>query len=352
MSDVKKILMVTQCYPPTIGGIETLMQGLTDALSYAGHLCCVFADGKEASTRQVTYFAGPKPLRNRKKQKAVLHTLSERQYDAIFCDTWKSLGVLPVQADIPVICLAHGAELSHDFAPVKKEKIVEAFKKATYVVANSTFTVRQAAYYCPRYKIRLITPGIQYLCKPDKVFDTGTQKPVITTLCRLEPRKGVDKLIAAMPDVLGKYTNAQLIIAGDGTDRKRLTDLAKNLPNNIVFLGGVTEAEKSALLHQTDVFAMPVRQEKTSIEGFGLVYLEAGLCGVPSLAGKAGGASNAVIDGKTGYLCDGSNQLDVTQKLLALLAVDKSYWQKSLEIFTQQSLWSKKINAYLDLLAQ
>ena len=89
VSGVKKILVVTQCYPPAVGGIETLMQGLVDALSYSGHVCDVLADGKADSNRQVTYFSGLKPLRRLLKKQAVARALSERAYDAIFCDTWK-----------------------------------------------------------------------------------------------------------------------------------------------------------------------------------------------------------------------------------------------------------------------
>jgi phosphatidylinositol alpha-1,6-mannosyltransferase len=87
----------------------------------------------------------------------------------------------------------------------------------------------------------------------------------------------------------------------------------------VLFLGRVSSAEKAALLAIADVFAMPVRREGHSVEGFGLSYSEAGWFGVPSLAGRDGGAGDAVVDGETGLLCDGTSQSEITSSLVSLL---------------------------------
>ncbi len=138
----------------------------------------------------------------------------------------------------------------------------------------------------------------------------GGRRPVIATVARLEPRKGVDAVIRAMPDVLARHPGCIYAIAGGGEDRERLEQLAAdlNVRQAVLFLGRVTSAEKAALLAMADVFAMPVRREGRSVEGFGISYSEAGWFGVPALAGRDGGAGDAVLDGETGLLCDGASQ--------------------------------------------
>lgn len=349
MPDVKKILVVTQCYPPAVGGIETLIQGLVDALSYEGHVCDVLADGRGISNRQVTYFKGFKPLRRFRKKRAVATKLLERSYDAIFCDSWKSVQTIP-ETHVPIICLAHGSEVLPNVSEKKEVQITQSFSRAAVIVPNSTFTAKLVSGFCHKNKIQIITPGISFVDHPTDPAFSVDGSPVITTICRLEKRKGIDKLIKAIPEIKKHYPFVKLMIAGDGEYLSHLEELAKDYKKHIVFLGQISEVEKADILRKTDVFAMPVRQEQKSIEGFGLVYLEAALYGVPSLAGSAGGASDAVIDGKTGYICDGDDLSDVTEKLLKLLATNKLDWSENLADHVAGALWPRKINTYLELL--
>src|SRR5262249_13231710 len=145
--------------------------------------------------------------------------------------------------------------------------------------------------------------------------------PVIATIARLEPRKGVDAVIRALPELRQHHPNCIYAIAGAGEDRARLEELAASLGvrDATVFLGRGSEGLKAALLASCDVFAMPVRREGRSVEGFGISYSEAGWFGVPALAGRDGGAADAVLHGETGLVCDGSNQSEVTRSLLLLL---------------------------------
>jgi phosphatidylinositol alpha-1,6-mannosyltransferase len=124
-----------------------------------------------------------------------------------------------------------------------------------------------------------------------------------------------------MPGLLQRHPKCIYVIAGVGEDRPRLEELALSLGvrNATIFLGRVSEEMKAALLATADVFAMPVRREGRSVEGFGMSYLEAGWFGVPALAGRDGGAADAVLDGETGLVCDGSSQSEVTRSLLLLL---------------------------------
>jgi phosphatidylinositol alpha-1,6-mannosyltransferase len=132
----------------------------------------------------------------------------------------------------------------------------------------------------------------------------AAERPLVLGVSRLVPRKGFDVLIDAAarlrPDV-------QLVIAGDGRDRTRLERRARaTAPGRVRFLGAVPDDELPALYACADVFAMPCRERWLGLEaeGFGIVFAEAAACGVPAVAGKSGGSSEAVTDGETGFVVE------------------------------------------------
>jgi phosphatidylinositol alpha-1,6-mannosyltransferase len=115
----------------------------------------------------------------------------------------------------------------------------------------------------------------------------------------LVPRNGFDIVIDAVRELDG----VQLAIAGSGRDRKRLERRAQGRAH---FLGRVADDELPALYACADVFAMCCHDRWGGLEaeGFGIVFLEAAACGVPSVAGRSGGSHEAVVDGETGYVVE------------------------------------------------
>jgi phosphatidylinositol alpha-1,6-mannosyltransferase len=149
--------------------------------------------------------------------------------------------------------------------------------------------------------------------------------PVVSTLSRLEPRKGVDTVLAVLPRLRERFPHIVYLVGGDGDDQKRLRRLASDygVEGQVEFLGRLPDGRaKAALFERSDVFAMPVRRVGASVEGFGIVYAEAAWRGVPSLAGAEGGASDAVLDGKTGLVRRGDDVEAVLEALTSLLADD------------------------------
>lgn len=132
--------------------------------------------------------------------------------------------------------------------------------------------------------------------------------PVLLTVGRLVPRKGVDTVLRALPRVLRVQPDVEYRIVGSGPDRPRLITLARELQigSSVKFMGNVPDEHLPALYRNAHVYVMPAREERqsASIEGFGIVYLEASACGLPVIAGRSGGAVEAVLHGKTGYLVD------------------------------------------------
>jgi phosphatidylinositol alpha-1,6-mannosyltransferase len=110
---------------------------------------------------------------------------------------------------------------------------------------------------------------------------------------------------------------------------------------------------KAALFATADAFVMPARRVGNSVESFGIVYIEAGWYGLPSIAGRDGGAGDAVLDGRTGLLCDPFTQTDVTQQILRLLddaALRKRLGAAAAERARGELQWKAGLQRYLDAL--
>ncbi|MDZ4867139.1 MAG: glycosyltransferase family 4 protein [Alphaproteobacteria bacterium] len=328
------ILISTQCFPPDRGGIEILMGGLADALAASGKDVAVFADDAHETGPEIKApypihrFGGFKPLRRRRKAWAIAKAVKRGGVEAIFADSWKSIERLP-KLNVAIVVLAHGMEFPPNPTSGKQGRIVRALAKATRVVANSAYTASQAKPYVANSetRLRVINPPIGPQDEPtagelgDLRAVIAGRSPVLLTLARLEPRKGIDMVIRALPDILKTHPNAVYIVAGGGEDRPRLEKLVvdSGVGRHVHFAGAVDGPAKAALFSVADVFLMPARREGNSVEGFGIVYLEAAWYGVPSLAGREGGAVDAVRDGETGLLCNGDDLADVRRQILRLL---------------------------------
>lgn len=351
-------LILTQCFPPNVGGIENLMRDLANSISGAGEELVVLADGKRCADDKsrgykVRRYHGWKPLRRWRKGRAAASAGNHPDLKLVIADSWKSLEHLE-GASAPILCLAHGMEFPPEPSEKRQARMKAALAKADYVFANSHFTADLARPYVDEEKLKVVTLPVmpQPEARRDQMAamsNTCGAKPMIATLCRLEMRKGIDMLIEAMASLRGQ---ASLLIAGSGPDTDRLKELAEASPfaEDIHFLGRISDEERAALFSIADVFAMPTRREGASVEGFGLVYLEAAWYGTPSLAGREGGASDAVLDGKTGLLCDGADQESVEDALKRLIN-DKTLRHSLGEAAAQHArsqLWSDKLALYLD----
>lgn len=333
------IVILTQCFPPDTGGIEILMGGFARQYAAAGERVTVLADhirGKGLAEPQwpagvtVRRFGGPKPLRRLLKAIAVRSLLRQGGVKGVITDTWKSAALLPARPVAPVIVTAHGNEVLPVSSARRRWKRLRAMTRGTVIATNSAYTaglVRAILGDRAAPLVEIVPSPLPTPTAPDAAAMAWAAEqaagagPVIATVARLEPRKGVDQVIRAVPALAARHPGLRFLVAGGGPDRGRLEALAAELGlgDRVRFLGRVSEEQKSALLQQADLFAMPSRRDGDSVEGYGVVYLEAGWFGCPSLAGSAGGSSEVVADGDTGAVCDGADAAQVQAALAALL---------------------------------
>jgi len=130
--------------------------------------------------------------------------------------------------------------------------------------------------------------------------------PVVVSVSRLVPRKGMDVLIDAAAALVPSFPGLTVAIAGAGRDRARLAARIRERRAPVRLLGPVPDEELARLYGVADVFVMACRDRWLGLEqeGFGIVFLEAAVCGVAQVAGRSGGADEAVVDGTTGLVVD------------------------------------------------
>lgn len=143
-------------------------------------------------------------------------------------------------------------------------------------------------------------------------------QPLILTLSRLssfDRYKNIDGLIGALPALLPRWPDLRLMVAGEGSDRQRLEQIAHGLGvgDRVLFPGLLPSHELVDYYRLATVFALPSEKE-----GFGIVFLEAMGCGLPTLAGNRDGSCDPLADGAHGLLVD--PRLPLAPPLDALLA--------------------------------
>jgi phosphatidylinositol alpha-1,6-mannosyltransferase len=146
--------------------------------------------------------------------------------------------------------------------------------------------------------------------------------PLVVSVSRLVPRKGMDVLIDAAAQLAGPYPDLTVAIAGRGRDAERLAGRVAELGAPVRLLGGVSDADLPRLVGAADVFAMLCRNRWLGLEqeGFGIVFVEAAAAGVPQVAGSSGGAGEAVEDGVTGVVVRRPTEAgDVARAIAGLL---------------------------------
>ncbi len=204
-------------------------------------------------------------------------------------------------------------------------------KAARVPVMCSEFVARTVRTAVPRrVPVSVLYPGADIdVFRPDLPTDDLRERhglgerPSVVCVSRLVARKGQDVLIRGMERVRRRVPEATLVIVGAGPYEAKLRELAGDAPpHSVVFVGQVSEQDLPRYYALADVFAMPCRTRLAGmeVEGWGNVFIEAAACGRPVVVGDSGGAREALVDGETGILVDGQDEVAVTSAVADLLA--------------------------------
>ena len=361
-------LISTRNFPPDVGGIQNLMEGLSNALLNHGPVK-VFADRIENSEDydlnsklDIQRISGFKIFKKYRKANLVKEFINDNDIRAVFFDHWKSLENIELSTldRTKSFCLIHSKEINHPIGSSLNKRMISALNKANFIIANSDFTKNLATKLGYKNKnIKVINPGCNYPIQVNKEGKKFAENiftdafPKLITVSRLDGRKSHKNVLMTIKNLLPKFPKLKYVSIGDGDEKSNLEKLSKELGliDQVRFIYKSTEQEKIGLLEKSDIFVMPSVVYKKSVEGFGISFIEAASYGKPSIAGKFGGEADAVLDGKTGYLCDGNDLNNLYETLLKVSDNDnyKKLGANALE-FSKNFSWNKIIKKYIELI--
>jgi phosphatidylinositol alpha-1,6-mannosyltransferase len=333
-------LLVTNDFPPKVGGIQSYLWELWRRLP-ADEVTVLTTPypGAEEFDRAQNF----RVVRERNKVLLPTPALAAR-IDAlawevgagvIFLDPALPLGALgPRLKAAPYVAVLHGAEVTvPGRLPGSRAALRRVLDGAAGILAAGTYPAEEAARAAGRPLPGLIIPpgvDVGRFRPTDAAARAATRQrfglpegaPLVLGVSRLVPRKGFDVLIDAVARLArhrfptsgdpaassGVGEPVHLALAGSGRERDRLAKRAARagLGDRFQLIGRVPDEDLAAVYGAADVFAMCCRERWGGLEaeGFGIVFLEAAACGVPAVAGRSGGAWEAVEDDATGFVVD------------------------------------------------
>ena len=337
--DVPATLLVTNDFPPRIGGIQRTLEALWNSLppdrvsvlapEWPG---AVNVDRAAAYpvVREPGGFAWPTPGFSRRLRHVIKVTGAEV---VLFGDAFPlaALGPRLAATGTPYLVAAHGFDYWLSVVPGAHTMLRRMTSRASRVpVMCSEFIARTVRTAVPsRVPVSVLYPGADIdAFRPGLPTDDLRERygiddrPLVVCVSRLVARKGQDVLIRGIADVRRDVPGATLLIVGAGPYEARLRALAAEAPAGaVVFAGEVSEQDLPRHYAAADVFAMPCRTRLggLEVEGWGNVFIEAAACGKPVVVGDSGGARESLVDGETGVLVDGTDIAGVAAAVAGLL---------------------------------
>jgi len=327
---MQKLLLVSNDFPPSVGGIAHIAHMICknldpDKLSVlAAHVPGDREfDGRQAfSIRRVRYFYRKGFLSLLSVVnfgiRAILAAKRDGSRMLLFGAVFPlgMIGLVSRYLGLPYIVEVYGSDILIPRHPVITWLRSRILLSAKWVITISEFTKQHLLHLgVQEERIHIMHPKIDMPAPLDEDHamafrsEKGLQgKRIILSVGRLVERKGFDRVIEAAPEVVRTYPDAVFVFVGDGPDRQRLMKLAKDcdIEASILFVGEKTQEEVAPYYNACDIFVMPSRYivERGDAEGFGVVFLEANAHRKPVIGGNSGGIPDAIVDGKSGLLCD------------------------------------------------
>jgi phosphatidylinositol alpha-1,6-mannosyltransferase len=330
-------LLLTNDFPPKVGGIQSYLWELWRRLppddvtvftaSYPGAQWWD-QDQKFRVIRAREPVLLPQPFLARRARKVARRSGAR----AVVIDPAVPLGLIGPSLGLPYAVVLHGAEVTvPGRLPVSRHLLARTIRNASLVIAAGNYPEAEARkalrrgangeagtgteYFPP---VVQIPPGVDTeRFRPLPQIDRAAARarlglprsgPLVVSVSRLVPRKGMDTLIRAASTLAGRFPGMSLAIAGAGRDRHRLERVASKARVRVDFVGKLDDADLPDFYACADVFALCCRSRWWGLEeeGFGIVLVEAAASGVPCITIDSGGAGEAVRDGETGFVVKAS----------------------------------------------
>jgi phosphatidylinositol alpha-1,6-mannosyltransferase len=326
-------LLLTNDFPPKVGGIQSYLWELWRRLppDDVTVLTAAYPGGQwwdqEQKFRVIRAREPvllPQPFLARRARKVARRSGAR----AVVIDPAVPLGLVGPSLGLPYAVVLHGAEVTvPGRLPVSRQLLARTIRNAALVIAAGNYPeaeARKAVRHGAKGEegpsadrfppVVQIPPGVDTeRFRPLPQIDRAAARarlglphsgPLVVSVSRLVPRKGMDTLIRAASTLAGRFPGMSVAIAGAGRDRHRLERVASRARVRVDFVGKLDDADLPDFYACADVFALCCRSRWWGLEeeGFGIVLVEAAASGVPCITIDSGGAGEAVRDGETGIV--------------------------------------------------
>jgi phosphatidylinositol alpha-1,6-mannosyltransferase len=355
---MSRILLIAELFPPALGGAPNVLLDNCLFAARAGHAVRVLtahAPGCEAHDAalgfrvrrsRLWYFlknsrAWNSPFFNRAARTLRLVELFLRclfaRYDILWLGNIEQTSLFTVWLKkirpLPFLVCIYGEEFQMYQRTPRSKAILDRVLRAADTITCLSDSWKQRLL-CAGYdagNIALLPVAVDtetFVPAADRAIPRDAlglrgYDPVLLTVARIVPRKGIDTLLGILPSLRRRYPNLGYLVVGEGEYRAELEKRAGQLgvSGAVRFTGPVTADALVNYYQAADVFVHPNREipETGEVEGFGRVFIEAGACGIPVIGGDSGGTPDAIIEGKTGFLVNPTVPGEIEEAIRRLL---------------------------------
>jgi len=286
-----------------------------------------------------------------------------RKFDAILCYDILPCGFLSALVSkftgVPLYIHCVGTySLFPKEQSIKSYAMMLVCKKAKKIFVLSTVVKKHIEESRPGSFLPnavIVPPGVEVdFFRYETEHSNIVTEPYILTVGAVKSRKGHDVSLEAFGKIAHQYPSLRYVIVGDydkTTDFHQVLNkiISKyDISDRVFFIENADDEELRKLYSHAQFFIMTSRTTSEFIEGFGIVYLEAGLCGIPSIGAHDTGAEDAIVHDKTGLLV--SLNVDDTMHVMQSLLDDPSYRNilgQQAKTYAYTYTWSKIVSQYM-----
>ncbi len=370
----EKILFISSEFPPGPGGIGNQAYHVCKALSEEGYEVTILTQQDYASIEEIKGFnqgqkwaeaifnfpdlKNPGFFRFLSKFQKAYQVLKQGQFDVCFCSGRTALwlgGVLrPLFSKIKFIAILHGSDINpgSKFIKFVTEILLKQFNS---IISISRFTQSLLKLKGQKLEKFFIIPnGIDNQAWHCYSHNETTLKgsPVLLSVGNVNPRKGQQRVIKALPKLKTVFPNLHYHIVGLPSYQENFTELAykEGVDKLITFHGKVADETLKQFYKASDVLLLlSETQENGAVEGFGIVVLEANCFGLPVIGAFGSGVEEAVEDENNGILVDGDDPVAIKEGIETVFNHKDYFKTKALEWATQHD-WKHLIKQYRNVI--
>ena len=290
-------------------------------------------------------------VRARFREADIVHALDGYPYGVV-----AALANLGISKPLVITAVGSGSVGLLRQSGLKTELLKWAYQKADKVTAISRYVANEIRNVLPNLSIEVVNHGVD----ADFFKPLGTKEndaPYIVTQGEFKRRKGYSEILPIMKKIMDKKPELKYVIVADtGRNKEYQMELqlllrTLDIEDRVVIKSSLNREKLRETYQRASLYLSLPKNVLGDVEGFGLSILEAAACGVPAVVGRGSGADDAVSDGRSGFLMDGSDEKKIVEKILSILDNKDLHLELSLGArkWAEENVWATKTRTYLKL---